>query len=54
MDVKDSTVEFLEDHLRGGSVFEGDEVCVGGKVVHDNYDRCVAIRLVERAGEVYG
>jgi len=54
MDVEESTVEFLEDLLHGGSVFEGDEVCVGDKVVHDDYDRCIAIRLVKGASEVYG
>jgi len=54
MDVKDSAVEFLEDLFRGSSVLEWDEVCVGGKAVHYDYDRCIAIGFDKRAGEVYG
>jgi len=54
MDIKDSAVEILEDPLRGRRVLEGDEMCVAGKAVHNNHDRCIAIGFVERAGEVYG
>jgi len=54
MDVEDTTVEFLEDLLRGSSVLEWDEMCVGGKVVHYDHDRCIAMGFVKRAGEVYG
>jgi len=54
MDVKDSTVEFLEDLLRGSCVLEWDEMCVGSKAVHYDHDRCIAIGLVKKAGEVYG
>ena len=35
-------------------VVDGDEMCVGGKVVYNDHDGCIAIRFVERAGEVYG
>jgi len=54
MNVEESTVEFLEDLLRGSSILEWDEMCVGGKAVHNDHDRCIAIRFVERAGKVYG
>jgi len=54
MDIKDGTVEFLKDLLRGGRILEADEMCVGGKAVHNKHDRCIATRFVERAGEVYG
>ena len=54
VDVEDSTVEFLKDVLKGGRVLEGDEMCVGGKVVHNDHDRCIAIGFVKGAGEVYG
>jgi len=54
MDIKDSAVEFLEDFFRGSSVLERNEMCVGGKAVHYDHDRCIAIGFVERAGEVYG
>jgi len=54
MDIEDSAVKFLEDPVRGRGVLEGDEMCVAGKVVHNNHDRCIAIGFVERAGEVYG
>jgi len=53
MYIQDSAVEFLKDLLRGGCVLEGDEMCVGGKVVHNYHDRCIAIRFVKGAGEVY-
>jgi len=53
MDIEDGTVEFLKDLLRGGRILEGHEMCVGGKAVHNDHDRCIAIRFVERAGEVY-
>jgi len=53
MDIEDSTVKLLEDLLRGSRVLEGYEVCVGGKAVHNDHDRCVAIRFVKRAAEVY-
>jgi len=52
MDVEDSTVELFKDLLRGSCIREGDEMCVGGKVVHNDHDRCITIRFVERAGEV--
>jgi len=54
MDVKESAVEFLEDLFRGSSVLEWDKVCVRGKAVHYDHDRCLAIRFVKRAGEVCG
>jgi len=54
MDVKDSAVEFLEDLLRGSSVLEFNEMTVGGKAVHYDHDRCIAIGFVKRAGQVYG
>ena len=54
LEIEDSTVEFLEYLLRGSRVLKGDEVCVGGKAVHKDHDRSIAIRFVERAGEVYG
>ena len=54
VDIENSTVEFLEYLLRGSRVLEEDEVCVGGKAVYNDHDRCVAIGFVERAGEVYG
>jgi len=54
MDVKDSGVEFLEDLFRASSVLEWNEMCVGGKAVHYDHDRCIAIGFVKRAGEVYG
>jgi len=54
MDVEDTTVEFLEDLLRGCSVLELEQMCVGGKAVHYDYERCIAIGFVKRAGEVYG
>jgi len=53
MDIEDSTVKFLENILRGSSVLEWDEMCVGGKVVHYDHDRCIAIGFVKRVGEVY-
>jgi len=53
MEVEDSGVKFLEDLLRGSCVVKGDEMCVGGKAVHNDDDRCIAIGFVERAGEVY-
>ena len=54
MDIKDSTVEFLKDLLRGGSALESDEMYVGGKVVHYDHDICIAIRFIKRAGQVDG
>jgi len=54
MDVEDTTVEFLEDLLRGSSVLEWDEMCVGGKAVHYDHDRYIPIGFVKRASEVYG
>jgi len=54
MDVKDSAVEFLEDLFRGRSILEWDEMSVGGKAVHYDHDRYLAIGFVTRAGEVYG
>jgi len=54
MDVKDITVEFLKAFLRGGCVIQGDEMRVGGKVVHNDHDGCIAIGLVKGAGKVYG
>jgi len=54
MDIEDSTVEFLEDLLRGSGVLEWDEMCVGGKAVHNDHDRCIAIGFVKRTSEVYG
>jgi len=54
VDIEDSTVEFLEDLLRGSGVLEWDEMCVGGKAVHNDHNRCIAIGFVKRAGEVYG
>jgi len=54
MDVEDSTVEFLEARVRGSSVHEWDVMCVGGKVVHYDDDRCIAIGFVKRACTVYG
>jgi len=54
MDVKDSAIEFLEDLFRRSSVLEWNEVCEGGKAVHYDHDRCIAIGFVNRAGEVYG
>jgi len=53
IDIEDGTVEFLKDLLRGSRVLEGDEICVGGKAVHNDHDRCIAIRFVKGAGEVY-
>jgi len=54
MDIEDSTVKFLEDLLRGSRVLEGYEMCVGGKAVHNDHNRCVAIGFVKRSSEVYG
>jgi len=54
MDVEDSTVELFKDLLRGSGILEGDEICVGGKVIHNDHDRWITIRFVERAGEVSG
>jgi len=54
MDIEDGTVEFLKDLLRGGRVLEGDEVCVEGKAVDYDRDRCKAIGFVTRPREVYG
>jgi len=54
MDVEDTTVVFLKDLLRGSSVLEWDEICVGGKAVHYDQDRCMASEFGKRAGEVYG
>jgi len=54
MDVEDSTAEFLEDLFRGSSILEWDELCVGGKAVHYDHVRCIAIGFVKKAGEVYG
>jgi len=54
MDIKDGAIKLLEDLLRGSSVLEGDEMRVGGKAVHNDHDRCIAIRFVKGAGEVYG
>jgi len=54
VDIQDMNVEFLEDLLRGSSVLEWDEKCVGGKAVHYDQDRCIAIGFGNRAGEVYG
>jgi len=51
MEVKDSAVEFLEDLFRGSSVLEWDEMCVGGKAVPYDHDRCIAIGFVKRDGE---
>jgi len=53
MDIEGSAIKFLENLLRGSSVFEGDELCLGGKAGHNDHDRCIAIRFVERASEVY-
>jgi len=53
MDIKGRAIKFVENLLRGSSVFEGDELCLGGKAVHNDHDRCKAIGFVERAGEVY-
>jgi len=53
MDVEDTSVEFLEDLLRGSSALEWDEMCVGGKPAHYDHDRCIAISFVKRAGQVY-
>jgi len=53
MHIEDSTVEFLEDLLRGSSVLEWYEMCVGGKAVHYDHDRCIAIAFVKRAGVVH-
>ena len=52
MDIEDCAIEFLKDFLRGGSVLKWDEMCLGGKAVHNDHDGCIAIGLVERAGEV--
>jgi len=54
VDIEDSTVEFLEYLLRGRRVLVGERVCIGGNAVHDDHDRCIALKFVERAGEVYG
>jgi len=54
MDVRDSAVEIVEDSFRGSSVLEWHEMCVGGKAVHYDHDRCIAIGFVKRVGEVYG
>jgi len=54
MDIEDSAIKLLEDLLSGSNVFEGDEMCVGGKAVHNDNDGCMLIGVVERAGEVYG
>ena len=52
--MEDSAIKLLEDLLRGSSVLEGDEMCVGGTVVHSDHDRCIGIGFVKRVGEVYG
>jgi len=54
MDIEDSTVEFLEDLFRGSGAHERDEICVGGKAVHYDHDRCIATGFVKGAGKVYG
>jgi len=54
MVVKDSTVELFQDFLRGSCVLVGFEICVGGKAVHNDHNRCIAIGFVERACEVCG
>jgi len=54
MDIKDSTVEFLEDLLTGSRVLEWDELCAGGKAVHYDHDRCITMGFVTGASDVYG
>ena len=54
IDIEDSTIDFLEDLLIGSTVLEGDEMRVAGNAVHNDNDRCIAIRCVKGTGEVYG
>jgi len=54
MDIEDSLFEFIKDFLRGGCIFERDEMGVGGKSLHNDHDSCVSIGFAEGASEVYG
>ena len=54
MDIEDSTVQFLKDLLRGSSVLEWHKMYVGGKAVHYDHHRGLAIGFVKGAGEVFG
>jgi len=54
MDIEDSAVKLVQDLLRGSHVFKGGEMCLEGKAVHNDHDRCMAIGFVERAGEENG
>jgi hypothetical protein len=37
MYIEDGCLECFK-HYFGGGVLEGDEVCIGGKAIHDDYD----------------
>ena len=52
MNIEEGSVEFLKDFLRDSSVLKWDEMCVGGEVVYNDPNSCVAIRLVKGTGEV--
>jgi hypothetical protein len=54
MDIEDGTVELLKDLFRCSGVLKRDEVCVGGKAVHNDHDGTVAIGFVKGTGEVNG
>ena len=53
MDIEDDSLEFLENHFGCSCFFEGNEMSVRGKSVHDNHDSRIAIGFVEGASEVY-
>ena len=54
MDIEDGAIESLKDFFGGSGVLKWDEMCVGGKALHNDHDGCIAIGFVKEAGQVNG
>jgi len=53
VDIKDSVFDFIKDFLKGGGISIRNEMSVGGKSVHNDYDSCLCIGFVEGSSEAY-